>query len=548
MFGRMMDTPLLISSLLTHAATFHGDTEIVSRLPDNTLHRYDYAECERRSRRLANALQRLQATSGDRIATFAWNHYRHLELYYAVAGIGAVCHTVNPRLFPRQIQYIVNHAADRFVFLEPDFAPLLESLADRMPAVERYVVLCTAEQMPSTTLTNACAYESLLEAESDNYAWPVFDERTASALCYTSGTTGNPKGILYNHRATVLHAFGLCSYDSICEFSPRTTVLPVVPMFHVHAWGVPYAAPMAGSKLVLPGCQLDGESLFSLFDTEAVTHSLGVPTIWHGLIESMRKAGRKPAALESITIGGAAAPLAMIQVFQREFGISVNHAWGMTEMSPVGTTGRLKPKHLAPFADAQDQQQQKQGRIVYGVEACIVDDHDQDLPHDAKACGHLLVRGAWIASGYYNDATATAEAFTADGWLRTGDVATLDADGTVTIVDRAKDLIKSGGEWISSIELENALIGHAEVAEAAAIAVAHERWGERPLLVVVRTAGSQVDATTLQEYLAAHIARWWIPERIEFVDALPHTATGKISKAQLRKRLAATTGDDPNGD
>ncbi len=536
MFGQMMDTPLLISGLLNHAATFHSDAAIVSRMQDGGLHRYDYAACAIRSRRLANALQRLSVQPGDRIATFAWNSYRHLELYYAVSGFGAVCHTINPRLFTEHIQYIVNHAADRFIFLDVDFEPLLAALADRLPKVEGYVLLCTDAQMPLTTLRNARSYESLLAAEDDNFVWPIFDERTASSLCYTSGTTGNPKGILYSHRSTVLHAFGLCSVGSACEFSVFTTVLPVVPMFHVHAWGAPYAAPMAGSQLVFPGRYLDGDNLFSLFDSESVTHSLGVPTIWRGFIEAMRKAGRKPKALQSVTIGGAAASASMIKDFQEDFGVAVNHAWGMTEMSPVGTTGVLKPKHVRTGVTAKRQQQQKQGRIAYGVEARIADDRDRILVHDGDAIGQLQVRGPWIAGAYYQDPAATAAAFTADGWFCTGDVVTIDSDGVVGIVDRAKDLIKSGGEWISSLGLENALNSHPAVAEAAVIAVRHERWGERPLAIVVRAAGDAVDVDTLRAFLTAHVASWWIPEQIEFSDALPHTATGKINKLQLREQ------------
>jgi fatty-acyl-CoA synthase len=539
MNGLMMDTPLLISSLIEHAARCHGDTEIVSRTVEGPIHRYDYARCHARVCRLANALRALGVEDGHRVGTLAWNGYRHLELYYAVSGIGAVCHTVNPRLFVDQIRYIVQHAGDRVVFVDLSFVELAQALAPQLPEVAAWVVMTDAAHMPQATLPGALCYEALLDAASNTIEWPQLDERHASALCYTSGTTGEPKGTLYNHRSTVLHAFSLCSANSALPLSCRESVLPVVPMFHVHAWGIPYAAVMAGARIVFPGPRLDGESLHELLEAERVTITAGVPTVWFDLLEFLEHSGKRLDHLKLVTVGGSAAPLSMLRTFEDRYGITAYHAWGMTEMSPVGTTGMLKPKVDALAPAARDAVQRKQGRAIYGVEMKIVDESGRELPRDGQARGELLVRGPWIASAYYEDADASAAAFTTDGWFRTGDVATLDADGCMQIVDRSKDLIKSGGEWISSIDLENAAVAHPDIAEAAAIAMPDAKWGERPLLVLVRRDGARVAGEEVVEWLAQRVAKWWLPERVEFVAELPHTATGKISKAELRRRFAA---------
>ncbi len=538
MHGLMMDMPLTIVSMLEHAARYHGDTEIVSRCVEGPMHRYDYARCLARTCRLANALTRLGVARGDRVATLAWNGYRHLELYYAVSGTGAVCHTVNPRLFPDQVRYVLDHARDRVVFLDLGFVELAESLAPDLPQVQAWVVMTDTAHMPPTSLPGALCYEDLLAGEADTFPWPELDERAASALCYTSGTTGRPKGVLYHHRSTVLHALALCAAGSALPLSCEDTVLPVVPMFHVHAWGIPYAAVMAGARIVFPGPKLDGASLHELLEGERVTLTAGVPTVWFGLLAHLEATGGRLSHLKRVVIGGSAAPLSMIRDLEDKHGVEACHAWGMTEMSPVGTTGTLKPKYQGLPADERHGLKLAQGRVIYGVEMKIVDDDGREQPRDGTAVGQLLVRGPWIASAYYEDAEGTAESFTADGWFRTGDVATLDADGRMRIVDRSKDLIKSGGEWISSIELENAAVGHPDVAEAAAVAVPDAKWGERPLLVLVRRPGTGVDAHGVLEWLGGRVAKWWLPERVVFVDELPHTATGKLSKASLRRMLS----------
>jgi fatty-acyl-CoA synthase len=542
MSGLMMDTPLLISSLLQYAARNHGDTEIVSRRVEGGIHRYDYAHCYRRTCQLAHVLQRIGVEHGDRVGTLAWNTHRHFELYHAISGVGAVCHTVNPRLFSEQIVYIISHARDRVLFVDLNIVPLLESLADQLPQVTTLVLMCHVEDMPDTSLANGqrevLCYESLIESAPDSFEWPVFDECEASALCYTSGTTGSPKGVLYNHRSTVLHALAMCSANSALPLSCRETVLPVVPMFHVHAWGIPYAAPMAGARIVFPADRLDGASLYELLQGEDVTQAAGVPTVWLALLDYMAEQGVTLDKLRNLVVGGSAAPLTLIEQFEDKHGVNVCHAWGMTEMSPVGTTGMLKPKFASSDVAQQREIKLKQGRMVYGVEMKIVDDEGIEQAADGVQVGQLLVRGPWIASAYYEDEAGTAQAFTADGWFRTGDVATLDADGHMQIVDRSKDLIKSGGEWISSIDLENAAIGHPDVIEAAAIAIADEKWGERPMLVVVPRQHSGLSEESVRGWLADRVARWWLPERVLFMEQLPHTATGKISKAQLREQVS----------
>jgi len=534
----MMKTPLLTSSLIEYAADYHGDTEIVSRTVEGPIHRYTYEQAQARAKRLANALLGLGVRQGDRIATMAWNGYRHIELYFGISGMGAVCHTVNPRLFADQIVYIVNHAEDRFIFLDLTFVGLLETLRDRLRPVEGYVIMTDPAHMPDTSLPNAICYETLIGAQPEAFEWPALDEDLASGLCYTSGTTGNPKGALYSHRSTVLHSFSCCTADHPLAASCREVILPVVPMFHVYAWGIPYAAALAGAKLVLPGPRLDGESLHELLERERVTMTAGVPTVWLDLLKYLAETGKTLDHLDNLLVGGSAAPLSLIRAFEEDHGVEVVHAWGMTETGPVATTGRLKPKFRDLPLEAQHKIKVTQGRALYGVEMKIVDDAGHSLPHDGKTAGQLMVRGPWVASAYFGDAAASAAAFDAEGWFATGDVVTMDPDGHIHITDRIKDLIKSGGEWISSIDLENAATDHPEVAEAAAIAIAHPKWGERPLLIVVRRDRAEVTGEQLRTFLAAKVAKWWLPDEVVFVDELPHTATGKISKLALRKRFA----------
>jgi len=537
MHGLMMGQPLLISSILDYAADYHGRTEMVSCTADRPAHHSSYGELRRRTRKLANALQgRLGARAGDRIATLAWNDHRHFELYYGISGVGAVCHTINPRLFPEQIAYIVNHAKDRFLFIDPMFLPLLERLADRLEPLERIVVLCDAERMPASSRATLLCYETLIQDQPDEFAWPALDEATASGLCYTSGTTGNPKGVLYSHRAIVLHSLGALQPDAM-GVSSRDVVLPAVPMFHVNAWGLPFTCPMIGAKMVMPGPRLDGASLFEQFEREKVTFSAGVPTIWFNLLGHLKETGKRPSTLRKVVIGGAAAPRSMIQTFEEDYGVEVVHAWGMTEMTPLGVIGTLKAGMAELPAEERYRIKQKQGHAVWGVELKIVDDEGKRLPHDGKASGILYVRGPWVARAYFEDEQASRDAFDAEGWFGTGDVATIDADGYVQLTDRAKDLIRSGGEWISSIDLENAAVAHPDLAEAAAIAIAHPEWGERPLLVAVRKPGAEVEKADVLAFLEDKVARFWLPDDVVFVEELPHTATGKLQKSALRERF-----------
>ena len=533
MQGLMMNRQLMISGLLQHAGQNHGDTEIVSRLPVGGTHRYTYADAQRRSRQLARVLLSLGVRAGDRIGTLAWNTHRHFEIYYAVSGMAAICHTINPRLFPEQIAYIANHADDGYIFFDVNFATLVEALAPQCPGVKGWVALCSREQMPGTAMPNLHCYEDLLAAQSDDYEWPQFDENTASSLCYTSGTTGNPKGVLYSHRSTVLHAYGSSLPDALGA-SACDSILPAVPMFHVNAWGLPYACALTGAKLVMPGPHLDGASLYSIFEEEGVTMSAGVPTIWLGLLQHLQGQKLRLSTVKRLVIGGSAAPPAMIRAFDEQFGITVVHAWGMTEMSPLGTLNAGKHKHRSLPVEERDRIRLKQGRNICGVELKIVDGDGNALPHDGQAFGDLLVRGPWVTSGYYK---AEGDDAFLDGWFRTGDVATIDPDGYMQITDRSKDVIKSGGEWISSIDLENIAVAHPAVAEAAVIGAAHPKWDERPLLVVVRKAGQNASCEELLAFYEGKVAKWWIPDDVIFVDDLPHTATGKLSKLQLRERL-----------
>lgn len=532
--GQMMDQPLLISSLLKHAERYHGDAEIVSRTEQGQLHRYSWAEAARRSRQLANALESLGVHGGQCVGTLAWNGYRHLEAYYAVSGIGAICHTLNHRLFGEQISYIVNHAADRVLLFEAGFLPLVEQLAPELLSVRTYVLMGSRDQMPpSTTLPDLRCYEDLVSSHSDQYDWPQFDEQNASSLCYTSGTTGFPKGVLYSHRSTVLHAFSSSLPDAL-HVSAESSVLPVVPMFHVNAWGLPYSCAMNGAKLVLPGPQLDAVNLYQLINEENVTMAAGVPTVWLSLLQHCEQNRLKLPSLRRVIVGGSAAPDRMIDQLAAH-GVELRQLWGMTEMSPCGSTSTPKHKHLGGSPADLRRLQSSQGRPLFGVDMRIVDERGQSLPQDGVSFGNLQVRGPWVVAQYFRrepDGTHTA-----DGWFDTGDVATLDADGYMRITDRTKDVIKSGGEWISSLELENIMMGHPAVAEAAAIGVAHPKWDERPVMVVVLKPGAAASRSELLAHYQGKIAKWSTPDDVIFVDTLPHTGTGKLQKAKLRERM-----------
>ncbi|GAP37274.1 3-(methylthio)propionyl-CoA ligase [Piscinibacter sakaiensis] len=535
--GQMMDMPLMISSLLVHAARHAGDTEIVSKRVEGDIHRYTYRAAERRARQLAQALARLGCHAGDRVGTLAWNGYRHFEIYYGTSGSGLVCHTINPRLFPEQIAWIANDAEDRVLCFDLNFLPLVEKLAPQLASVQHYVLMTDRAHMPaSTTLPGLLCYEELVEAEDGEYAWPSFDENTASSICYTSGTTGNPKGAVYSHRSTVLHSYGLAMPDAM-GVGARDVILPVVPMFHVNAWGVPYAAPMIGAKLVFPGPHLDGKSLHELLEAERVTFSAGVPTVWLGLITYAKQQGLQFSTLRRTVIGGSACPPAMMKTLEQDFGIEVIHAWGMTEMSPLGTLARLKAKHAGLDAEAQHRILEKQGKAIYGVDMAIVDDDGQELPWDGRASGNLVVRGPWVIQSYFRREDSPLMTLGGQAWFPTGDVAAIDEDGYMQITDRSKDVIKSGGEWISSIDLENIAMAHPAVHEAAAIACHHPKWDERPLLVVVRKPGASLTAAELLAFFDGRIAKWQIPDDVAFVDEIPHTATGKIQKLKLREQF-----------
>jgi acyl-CoA synthetase (AMP-forming)/AMP-acid ligase II len=523
MHGLMMDQPLLISDLIRHAERHHGATEIVSKTVDGSIHRYTYADAARRARRLANALKRLGVRMHDRVATLAWNGFRHYEVYYAVAGSGAVIHTINPRLFPDQIAYIANHAEDKIVFYDTTFSQLVDKLKSQVKA--RFIPLDHD-------------YEKLIEGESDQFAWPTFDEKTAACLCYTSGTTGNPKGALYSHRSTMIHAYAAALPDTL-NLSAREVVLPVVPMFHVNAWSLPYSCTMTGAKMVFPGPHLDGKSLHELFEAEGVTMSAGVPTVWLGLLNYMKEKKLRFSTLKNVVIGGSACPPAMIRAFQDDYGVQVLHAWGMTEMSPLGTAGTLKAAQLKLGKEERYQLQNKQGRAIFGVDYRIVDENGKELPWDGKAFGDLQVRGPWVIKSYFKGEGGDPLRKDEDGaaWFPTGDVCTIDPEGYIQITDRSKDVIKSGGEWISSIDLENIAIEHPAIAEAAVIGVHHPKWDERPIVVAVKKPGQDISRDELLRFYEGKIAKWWMPDDVVFVPELPHTATGKLSKLTLRQQF-----------
>lgn len=533
--GLMQDSPLLISTLIKHAEKFHADAEIVSRTTEGPIHRCTYGDIARRAKQVANALMELGVKPGDRVATLAWNGYRHMELYFGVSGTGAVLHTINPRLFPEQIEYIANHAEDQYLFFDLTFVSLIEKLAPLMKTVKGFVLMTDKEHMPECNIPNLICYEDLIGRQSSDYIWPVFDENAASSLCYTSGTTGNPKGVLYSHRSSVLHSFAVCQVD-VLGLGAKDSALLIVPMFHVNAWGMPYAGAMCGAKLVMPGPALDGKSVYELMRDEKVTLALGVPTVWQMLFQYVEANMLNPLQdlrVERIVIGGSAAPRSMCEMFEMKFGAFVVHAWGMTEMSPLGTVCNLLPKHRDYTLDQRLDLQVKQGRVIYGVDMKITDDAGNRLSHDGKAFGHLMVRGPWIASSYLHG--EGGQILDTEGFFDTGDIATIDPDGYMQITDRSKDVIKSGGEWISSIDLENAAVGHPAVAEAAVIGIAHPKWQERPLLIVVRRPGHELTRETMLEFLEGKVSKWWLPEDVTFVDELPHTATGKLQKMKLRE-------------
>lgn len=531
MFGQMMSDELTITSIMKFAQRVFPDTEIVSVTADHPRHHYTFAEAFTRVHQLANALAELGCTRGERIATLAWNDYRHFELYYGISCAGFVCHTINPRLFPEQIAYIANHAEDQWLFVDLAFVPLLEQIQDQLDTVKGFIVLCEAESMPDTALRNAQCYETLIADKPQSYDWPMLDENSASSLCYTSGTTGHPKGVLYSHRSTVLHCLGTNGRDTL-GLCPEEVVMPVVPMFHVNAWGTVYGAAAAGSKLVFPGPKMgDGETLAALVNEEKVTLALGVPTVWLALVNYLEASGDRVESLSRVVIGGAACPRSLMEALD-EYGVWSHVGWGMTEMSPLGTFNTLLPwMHELPV-DEKFAYRLKAGRVIYGVDMRIVDDEGQELPWDGKTSGQLQVRGPWVCSGYYK--REDSDAHMEDGWFDTGDVAAIDQYGYMQITDRTKDVIKSGGEWISSIDVENAAMSHPDVAEAAVIGVPHPKWTERPLLVVVKKTGTNPAKEDLLGFLDGKVARWWVPEDCVFVEEIPHTATGKVSKKDLR--------------
>ncbi|MGR1583143.1 long-chain-fatty-acid--CoA ligase [Thalassobius sp. S69A] len=533
MLGQMMRQELTISSLISHAARYHADGEVVSVETDGTIQRTSWADTELRARKLASALENRGIEKGDRVATIAWNNQRHLEIYFGAAGGGMVCHTINPRLFPEQLVYIINDASDRVLFLDRTFLPIVAKLGAHLKTVKHIVLMGPRDDEAAAMLPGLMFYEELIAEGNDAYEWPHVDENSPSSLCYTSGTTGHPKGVLYSHRSTVLHSLGGNQPDTL-NISSRDSVMPVVPMFHVNAWGVPYMAPAAGCKLVLPGPNLDGESLAKLIDAEGVTLALGVPTIWMGLLQALEKLGSQAESLERTVIGGSACPPSMIRAFREKYGVEVMHAWGMTETSPLGTVNTLLKKHDALPEDEQYKIREGQGRPPFGVELRIIDDEGHVLPHDGATQGELQIRGHWIVDTYFMQEKS---ALTMDGWFDTGDVATIDPNGYMIIRDRSKDIIKSGGEWISTVELENIAIAHPDIANAAAIAARHEKWDERPVLIALRHEGATITEDALIAFYDGKIAKWQTPDKVIFVDALPIGGTGKVLKNKLREEF-----------
>lgn len=534
MFGLMQDWPLLCHKVIDHAGLFHGKREVVSRSVEGPIHRTDYAAVRRRSLQLAKRLEKDGIKIGDRIGTLAWNTWRHLEAWYGIMGCGAIYHTLNPRLFPQQIAWIMNDAEDRFLFVDITFMPIVEKIAPMVPTLEKIIVLTDAAHMPETSLANVVPYEDWLAEVDDDYQWKELDERAAAGMCYTSGTTGDPKGVVYSHRSNVLHSL-FCIQPDAMQLASRDRLMPVVPLFHANGWGIALSAPMVGATLVMPGPGMDGQSIYNLLRQEQVTVTAAVPTVWLGLLQFMEKEAGELPDLRSVVIGGSAAPRSMIKTFKEKYDVDVIHAWGMTEMSPVGTLGSLKPEYDKLSGEARYDVQMKQGHPPFGVEMKITDDDNRERPWDGKTFGRLKVRGPSVAKAYYKG--RGAEQFDADGWFDTGDVAHMDAEGYMQITDRSKDVIKSGGEWISSIDLENLAVGHPDVAEAAVIGVHHPKWDERPLLIIVKKEGRNPSKSDILGFMDGKIAKWWMPDDVVFVDAIPHTATGKILKTELREQM-----------
>ena len=534
MLGLMQDWPLLLHRIIDHAANFHGERKVISRSIEGPIHTTDYRQVRARALKVSQRLSKDGIKLGDRVATLAWNTWRHLEAWYGIVGMGAIYHTVNPRLFPDQVVWIINHAEDRVMMTDLTFVPFLEKIADQLPTIERYILLTDAMHMPKTTLKNAVAYEDWIAEVDGDFKWVNLDENTAAGMCYTSGTTGHPKGVLYSHRSNVLHAYIAALPDSkgICS---RDVVMPVVPMFHANCWSLAFSTPMVGATMVMPGAKMDGASIYELLDTFKVSFTAAVPTVWLMLLQDLEKTGRRLPHLKRVVIGGSACPRAITKTFQEKYGVEVVHAWGMTEMSPLGSLCTMKPEYASLEGDAKLNVQMKQGHPPFGVEMKITDDAGRDLPWDGKTFGRLKVRGPAVAKAYYKG--EGSEAFDKDGWFDTGDVATMDQYGYMQITDRAKDVIKSGGEWISSIDVENLAVGHSKVAEAAVIGISHPKWDERPLLVIVLKKGETVTKEELLEFMQGKIAKWWMPDDVVFVEEIPHTATGKIQKITLRQRF-----------
>ena len=533
--GLMMDRPLLISQLIEHGAAQFGEVEVVSRETHGPLFRYTYADCAVRIRQLANALQGLGLAPGSAVGSIAWNNHRHLEAYYAVSGSGMVMHTCNPRLQPQQLIYIINHAEDAVMLFDSTFAPLVKGIAAHCPKVKAWICLSDAEHLPVIEgVANVSSYEDLIAPHSAQFEWPEFDERTGAALCYTSGTTGHPKGALYSHRAIVLNSWAGC-LPGVLSLSPQDTILPVVPMFHINAWCIPYAAPIAGAKLVLPGPRLDGASLYELMEAEGVTVSAGVPTIWQTLMQHVEQNGLRFSTMRRTAVGGSAMPASLIAKFVDGYGVEVRHGWGMTETTAVATMSCLAPRQMDLPPAERHAVVAKQGKSVFGVEIKVVDEYGATLARDGVSQGELMVRGQWIVSGYYKGSASPL----VDGWFPTGDIATIDAQGVMQIRDRAKDVIKTGGEWISSIDLENAAVGHPAVAMAAVIGIKHPKWDERPLLFIVRKPGQELEREAILAFLAERVPKWWVPDEVVFLDALPVGGTGKVQKGDLRKQYGS---------
>ena len=544
MLGQMQDSPLLVSQLIEHAAQLYPNQRIITKTVEGHFHEYTYKDAAQRSRQLAQALIALGVQDGDVIGTLAWNTYRHFECWYGISGMGGILHTVNPRLFPEQLDYIINHAEDKFIFVDTTFVPLLEALQSKLASVKGYIIMTDEAHMPQTSLPNALCYETLIAQQDGHFAWPQLDERQATSICYTSGTTGNPKGVIYSHRSSLLHSWGITS-TNVANISSQTRVLPIVPMFHANAWGLVYSVAMMGAEVVFPGPHLDGASVCEMINRYQVDLSAAVPTVWTMLLQHLTQSGDTLKSLNNVLIGGSAVPKSMIEVFEQTYGVQVWQAWGMTEMSPLGSVNKPLPEDAQLSYEEQLNIKAKQGRPCFGVQMKIVDDANQPFPHDGKAFGRLLVKGPWIIAKYYK---AENPAVDADGWFDTGDVATIDATGNMQITDRSKDVIKSGGEWISSIDLENAAMGHADILEAAVIGVHHPKWEERPLLIIVPKNAEQPPAVeSVLAFLENKVAKWWLPSGVVFTDAIPHTATGKINKVGLREQFKTYRFDDVEG-